>query len=386
MSSVLLLLTALLFLANLYALAVVILGARKMRSLAAVPPLSPEKQPLVSVIVPACNEEATIEPALRTLLALDYAHLELIVINDRSTDRTGEILARLLREHPRLRVLTISELPAGWLGKTHALHRGAGTATGEYLLFTDADIHFETSTLARAMTLMVEEGLDHLSLIFRNIASGSLLNAMITDAGGGLLLLFRPWLAREPKRKNFMGVGAFNLVRSSAYHAVGGHGAVRMHPIDDIMLGKVIKGAGCRQDCLSGYDHLQVRWYGSPGEMIRGLMKNIFALFAFRVPLALAAVLLAGLLTVLPPWGALLFTGWPRLFCLLAVAVRLFSFAWGRRLTGASLGTVPLALLTPYLNIYIILRGMLTTLTNDGIDWRGTHYPLTELRKNPPIL
>lgn len=386
MTTFLLVLTALILFANLYAMAVVILGARRMRSLAAIQPLAAAQQPRVSVIVPACNEEETIEPALRTLLALDYPTLELIVINDRSTDRTGEVLARLQQEHPRLRVHEITELPAGWLGKTHALHQGAQMAAGDYLLFTDADIHFEKTTLARAMTLMVAEGLDHLSLIFRNIAQGFLLNAMMADAGGGLFLLFRPWLARDPQRKNFMGVGAFNLVRRSAYLAVGGHGAVRMHPIDDIMLGKVIKQAGSRQDCLNGYDFLQVRWYGSPGEMIRGLMKNIFALFAFRVPLALTAVLLAGLLTVFPPWGALLLTGWPQLLCLLTVAVRLSSFAWGLRLTGSSWGTVPFALLTPYLNIYIILRGMLTTLAKGGIDWRGTHYPLADLRKNPPIL
>ncbi|MHB8810882.1 MAG: glycosyltransferase family 2 protein [Desulfobulbaceae bacterium] len=379
-------LTATVFLCNLYAMAVVILGARRMRSLAAIPPLAAEQQPRVSVIVPACNEEQTIEPALRTMLALDYTPLELIVVNDRSTDRTGEVLARLQEEHPRLRVHEITALPAGWLGKTHALHQGAQMAAGDYLLFTDADIHFEKTTLARAMTLMVDEGLDHLSLIFRNIARGFLLNAMMTDAGGGLFLLFRPWLARDPQRQNFMGVGAFNLVRRSAYLAVGGHAPVRMHPIDDIMLGKVLKQAGCRQDCLNGYDFLQVRWYASPGEMIRGLMKNIFALFAFRVPLALTAVLLAGLLTVFPPWGVLLLSGWPRLLCLLTVAVRLSSFAWGLHLTGSSCGTVPFALLTPYLNIYIILRGMLTTLARDGIDWRGTHYPLAQLRQNPPIL
>ncbi|MHB8788330.1 MAG: glycosyltransferase family 2 protein [Desulfobulbaceae bacterium] len=384
--NLLILVSALVLFANLYAMAVVILGIRKMRSLGAIPQLAKDQQPRVTVIVPACNEEETIEPALRTLLALEYGPLELIVINDRSTDRTGEVLARIQAEHPRLRVQEISELPQGWLGKNHALHQGALLASGDYLLFTDADILFEKTTLARAMTLMVKENLDHLSLIFRNVARGFLLNAMITDAGGALLLLFRPWQARNPRSKSFMGVGAFNLVRRSAYLAVGGHEPLRMHPIDDIMLGKVIKQAGCRQDCLSAYDFLQVRWYASPTLMIRGLMKNIFALFAFRVPLALTAVLLAGILTILPPWGALLLTGWPQLLCLLTVAVRLSSFAWGRRLTGSSLGTVPFALLTPYLNIYIILRGMLTTLAKGGIDWRGTHYPLAALRQNPPIL
>jgi glycosyltransferase involved in cell wall biosynthesis len=382
----LLLLSVLALVANLYAMAVVIPGTLRMRSLGEVEPLPPDRQPSVSVIVPACNEEATIAPALSALLALDYGPLELIVVNDRSTDSTGEVLARLQAAHPRLRVHAITELPAGWLGKSHALQQGAQLASGEFLLFTDADILFEPTTLARAMTLVDGEGLDHLCLIFRNIAKGHLLNAMMTDAGGGLLLLFKPWLAHEQRRRNFMGVGAFNLVRRASYLAIGGHGPVRMHPIDDIMLGKMLKQGGFRQDCLAAYDFLQVHWYDSPAKMIQGLMKNIFALFAFRAGLALAAVLGAALIAILPPWGALLCSGWPRVLFLLAVAVRLLTFAWGARLTGTSLAALPFALLTPYLNIYIILRGMVTTIAKGGIDWRGTHYPLAELRQSPPIL
>lgn len=383
---ILLPLASLILLCNLYATVAIILGVRRMRSLGDIPPLAAERQPRVSVIVPACNEEGTIEEALRTLLALEYSNLELIVVNDRSTDRTGQVLAGLQAEHPRLTVHNIAKLPEGWLGKTHALSQGARLATGEYLLFTDADILFAKTTLARAMTLMTGEGTDHLCLIFRNISRGLLLNAMMVDAGGGLYFLFKPWLARGPHRRHFMGVGAFNLVRKSVYQAIGGHEQLRMHPLDDLMLGKVIKQSGFRQDCLSGFDFLRVRWYASPGEMVRGLMKNIFALFSFRVSRVLAAVLGVCILTVFPPWGALLLSGWPQLICLLTVGVRLISFAWGCRLTGTSMAAVPLALVTPYLNIYILLRGMLTTIARDGIDWRGTHYPLAALRKNLPIL
>ncbi|HHO47886.1 MAG TPA: glycosyltransferase family 2 protein [Desulfobacteraceae bacterium] len=377
---------ALVFLANLYAVLTLVAGAAKMRRLADIKPLRTGKRPKVSIIVPACNEADTIEPALLSLLALDYDPLEVIVVNDRSTDRTTEVLEAVRAKHPRLIVRHIAELPEGWLGKTHALSRGAGLAGGEFLLFTDADIHFEPSTLARAMTLMADEQLDHLSLIFRHIGGGPLLNAMMIDAGAGLLLLFRPWKAGDPASGNFFGVGAFNLVRKSAYTAVNGHEPVKMHTIDDIMLGKVIKRNGFRQECLLGLDCLRVHWYESPGTMIRGLMKNIFALFNYRLVYVLAGLLLVLTVAVLPLWGVLLTSGPPRIFFGLAVTVRLFSAAAGARFAGVSLRTVPLTLLTPYVNIYMILRATTQTLAARGIEWRGTRYPLEQLRKSMPIL
>lgn len=381
-----LLVSALVLAANLFAAAVIIRGTRQMRSLGDIPPLEPERRPQVSIIVPARNEAATIEPALRSLLDLDYAPLEVIVVNDRSTDRTAEVLATIREKHPQLEVLDIDGLPDGWLGKSHALHRGAGLARGEYLLFTDADIHFEPSTLARAMTLMTGGGLDHLALVFRNTAAGPLLNAMMIDAGAGLFLLFQPWKAADPTSRSFIGVGAFNLVRKSAYLAVGGHEPIRMHPIDDIMLGKHIKRGGFRQACLAGRDFIRVRWYESPRAMIDGLMKNIFALFHYRVSLVLAAALLVFLTAVLPAWGVVLTSGTARLFFALTVGVRLLSAAAGVRLTTASPWSVPCILLTPYLTMYMLLRAMLQTLAAGGIVWRGTRYPLDRLRQSPPLL
>jgi glycosyltransferase involved in cell wall biosynthesis len=375
-------LAALVLLFNLYATLDIILGTRKMRKLSDIPPLPEHQQPPVSVIVPACNEQDTIEPALRSLLALDYAALEIIVINDRSTDRTGEVLRKIKTDHPRLHILEITELPEGWLGKNHALHQGAKAARGEYLLFTDADILFAKSTLARAMAVMIKEQQDHLALIFKNIAKGWLLNAMMVDAGGGLFFLFKPWKVSDPRSRHFIGVGAFNLVRKSVYLQIGGHEPIKMHPIDDIMLGKIIKRHGYRQECLSGYDFLTVRWYASPREMIQGLMKNIFALYNFRVSLVLAAILMIGVMTILPVWGALFATGPARLCFALAVVTRLASSAYGAFHTAATLWIVPFSLLTPYINIYIILKGMVTTLHNRGIIWRGTYYPLDQLKKN----
>ncbi|MCI5159154.1 MAG: glycosyltransferase family 2 protein, partial [Candidatus Electrothrix sp. AUS1_2] len=138
-----------------------------MERLEKIPPLEGDKPPSVSVIIPACNEEQELETALTSVLSLDYPNLEIIVLDDRSTDATPQILDRMASQHPRLRVIHITELPAGWLGKNHALHLGAARATGEYLLFTDADVHYTPDTLRRAVARMETRTLDHLSLIFR---------------------------------------------------------------------------------------------------------------------------------------------------------------------------------------------------------------------------
>ena len=217
------------------------LGMRRMMTLDNVPPLQQENVPKVSVIIPACNEAETIEPALKSILAMDYSDLEVIAVNDRSVDRTGAVLEQMQKKYPGLQIYDISELPEGWLGKNHALQYGAERARGEYLLFTDADIIMEKSSLARAMHHMLENGLDHMSMFFKSIAPGGFLNALILDAGGGLMLLLKPWKAKDPKSKRYMGVGAFNLVKSDVYKAIDGHRTIAMHPIDDVMLGKVIK-------------------------------------------------------------------------------------------------------------------------------------------------
>jgi glycosyltransferase involved in cell wall biosynthesis len=363
------------------------IGSHKLGSLGDIAPTTAADAPLVSIIVPACNEAETIGPALATLLAQKYARLEIVVVNDRSTDATGEVLREMQRRHPWLIILDIHELPTGWLGKHHALHCGAALAKGDILLFTDADIHMAPDTVARAVNRLEQAGLDHLCLIFKNKAKGWLLNSFILDAGGGLFLLFKPWLAGNPKSRRFMGVGAFNMVRRQAYEQVGGHGAIKMHPIDDIMLGKIIKEAGLRQECLSGYDFVTVDWYHSTGAMIDGLMKNIFALVNFNTALALAGAVGVGLLTILPLWGVLLGPGPARFFFALTVTLRLAFFSQAARYSGLSPWLAPAALITPYVTVYTILKATFTTLKNKGISWRGSRYSLDELRrKNRSLL
>ncbi|MEE4135899.1 MAG: glycosyltransferase [Desulforhopalus sp.] len=361
-------------------------GLSKMASLADSPPLKPEGQKLVSIIVAACNEEEKIEQAMRSLLALDYRHIEIIAINDRSTDSTGKILTDLAADHRALQVLHIDSLPANWMGKLHALQKGAELASGEYLLFSDADVILEKSALARAMARVSEKKLDHLTVIFKNISPGWLLNSLILDAGAGLLLLFRPWLAQDRNSSCFIGVGAFNLVKKSCYLAVGGHSAIAMHPVDDLMLGRLLKQRGFSQECLLAPDLVMVPWYSSVAEMVEGLTKNALALLNYRFSLVLPVVLFCSALTILPPWGVLLSERLPAGLFLATVLLRIAAFLWGAKLLALSPWCACGALVAPYLSSYILLRSAWKNSREGGISWRGTFYPLEKLRENGSLL
>lgn len=371
---------------TIYAAIELILGMKKMVTLGSVELFSGNDLPRISVIVPACNEEHNIENGLLSLLSQQYDNLEIIVVNDRSTDTTGDILNRMKNSYPQLIVHTVSDLPEGWMGKSNALAVGASIATGDYLLFTDADCMMEETTVSRAVQYMTTRCTDHLSLIFKNCSHNWLLDSLISDAGAGLFLLFKPWRVREKNRRFFVGVGAFNLVKASVYRAVAGHQKIRMHPVDDMMLAKIIKKCGYSQECLLGGDYVQVPWYDSVPAMIDGLMKNMFAVVHYRlllVPFVLAGVIVV---SVYPLWGIVFGSGYILFFCSLALAVRTIIFSAGIKYLRLPAWYVVGSLFSPYIILYTIAKAALTTFINGGIEWRGTVYTLAEMKKSEPFI
>ena len=340
----------------------------------------------VSIIVPACNEEEKIEAGLRSLAAQNHEQLEIIVVNDRSTDGTGEVIDRVRDEFPQIRRIDIEELPPGWLGKPHALHRGAEVATGDYLLFTDADVVLETTTISRAVTAMKQKNLDHLALVFKNSTSGGLLNAIVADIGAGLLWLIKPWRALVRESRFFVGVGAFSMVRADVYRTIGQHEQIRMQVIDDLFLGKLIKRGGYRQECMDGRGFVEVPWYQSVNELISGLMKNVFAFFNYNLWFMLFGLLALGLVVVLPYWGALFYEGAVRWFFIGAIAVRVLGIGVGLISSGVEKRALCWLLVTPFIVLYIIMRATMSALVQGGISCRGSFYPLDQLRKQEWVL
>jgi cellulose synthase/poly-beta-1,6-N-acetylglucosamine synthase-like glycosyltransferase len=338
--------------------------------------------PKLSVIVPARNEERNLEEALASLLAVDYDEMEVIVVNDRSTDTTGAILDRMASAHPRIKVVHLHDLPAGWLGKNHALQYGADRASGEWLLFTDADIVFQPTALRRAIGHATTTGLDHLAIGPMTHMPGWLLQAMVATFCYLFSLFAKPWNASNPRSKAHIGIGAFNLVRADVFRAVGGMRPVAMRPDDDLKLGKLLKQCGHRQEFLSGRDMISVEWYRSVSELVVGLEKNSFAALEYSVTAVFAATSVLLLTHVWPFVAIAVTTGATRwLYIVSAAALLLVSAQSARELkipANRAFG-FPLCIV---LFCYINWRSMWLTLWQRGIRWRDTHYELAELRAN----
>jgi cellulose synthase/poly-beta-1,6-N-acetylglucosamine synthase-like glycosyltransferase len=367
-------------------LAMLALGRYVTRRLIATPadPASTtfESWPSISLIAPARNEERHIEQAVRSLTRLDYPNLEITIINDRSTDRTSEILDRLAAEFPQLNVVHLTELPAGWLGKNHALQLGADRSHGEWLLFTDADIVYQPTTLRRAIVYAEKYKVDHLTAWPEIHAATWLLTAFMCTFAIYLFLFVRVWSIRNRNSRAHIGVGAFNLVRATVYRAVGGHERIRMRPDDDLKLGKIIKHAGYSQDLVDASGLLSLEMYRSVGELIRGLEKNAFSGADYSIPLTLVSSFLSLLFGVWPFLAVFIVSG-PARWVYLAVCLSLWLMALGSarvmKAPAACALAYPVAVL---LFAYIQWRTMLLNYYHGGIRWRDTHYSLKELRAN----
>jgi glycosyltransferase involved in cell wall biosynthesis len=348
--------------------------------------------PRVSIIVPARNEEEDIAPSLTRLLQLDYDNYEVIAVNDRSTDRTGEIMERVAgnphfsqstREmgHPLLRVIHHQELPSGWLGKAHAMWTATNEASGEWILFTDADVLFKPDSVRRAVAYGEAEQADHVVLFPQMIMKRPGEYMMIAFFQTMFVFGHRPWKVADPRSRDHMGVGAFNLVRRSVYEAVGTYEALRMEVLDDMKLGKVVKNAGFRQRNVFGGDLISIRWAQGAMGVVDNLTKNFFAVLSFQWPRTLISAFGLAFLNLAPFLGVWLAHGWERLPYAVALGSMFLIYLGMSWRSGVPAYYFLLHPVSTALFIYTLLRSMFVTLWNDGIVWRGTRYPLEELRK-----
>lgn len=357
-------------------------GSRRIKHLRDQDTTLPPVAPVVSIVVAARNESKNIREAMNSLLHMDYPTLEIIVVNDRSEDLTGKILDEMARGDSRLKVIHISELPPGWLGKNHALWLGGKHASGELLLFTDADIVMAPGTLAKAVSYMEQHHVDHLAVSPEVKMPSEFLNMFGATFGLVFAIFTRPWRAPDPHSGCHIGIGAFNLVRAIAYHQTGGHKTIALRPDDDLKLGKIIKKAGFRQEMVYGNDLISVEWYSSIREVVLGLEKNVFAGTDYRIWLAAAGVIFHLLASLWPYLAIFTTSGATRLIYTATVAVITLLAADSARFHGLKRWYALGFPLTIGLFVFIIIRTVSCNLVKGGINWRGTFYSLRELKAN----
>lgn len=338
-------------------------------------------EPAAAIIIAVRNEEEELEKALASVCNLNYSNYRIVLVNDRSTDHTPEILESFARRFSHVTVIHLDKLPESWLGKSHALYQGYRSSSEEWLLFTDADVVFKPDTLSKAINYSISQQLDHLVLLPQIHSRSFIFNSVLATFKIMFDLQYRPWAAKDPASDASAGMGAFNLVKRTAYETAGTHLRFALHPNDDLKLGEYIKSSGSRQEVLYGDEQIRYEWYPGLNAFINGLMKNAFSSVNYSFFKAVIHSVGALLFFVLPV-PVLLLSGLPQQQFLAAVIL---------------LSQLALYLLKPALHAkwwyvlvipfaaavicFIMLKSAILTIWQKGIYWRENFYPLSQLKK-----
>lgn len=343
--------------------------------------------PKVSLVVAARDEADRVAASVRSLLSQDWPAMELIVVDDRSVDGTSEILDDLAAKYPELRVIHNKELPQGWIGKCWALHRGASIASGDWLVFCDGDVMMDSHCVRAAVATAETERFDHLCMAPRMISKHFVQDAVVFSLTFLFYIFQNPKHVFDGKRlENYIGIGAFNMIRRDLYQRCGGHAALRMEIVDDVFLGMLAKRHGGRSGFFLGHKLAHIHWYEGLWAYIRGLEKNAFAGLRFSWALLAAAVFFQTLIFLAPPLGLFLTGGNSALIFLAScfLAHGLFMLTCHRQGGQWTRGI----LLVPAILIQFVtfIRSAWIMTRQEGVIWRGTFYSLRELKAAQKIL
>ena len=362
----------------------VFLHLAQLRDLAKLTPPDPPRWPSVSVISAARNEAADIAESLTSRLSDGYpGALEVIVVDDRSDDTTPQIIAEFASRDPRVRPVRVDELPDGWLGKVHALQRGVDIATGEWLLFSDADVRIEPGALGKAVAHCEADGFDLLALVPEFRSRSAIFYVLWAIFMRTIAMAISPAAVRNPASKVAMGSGGFTLLRRTALDATPGFEHLRLETGDDVSLGAMVKGAGGRCDFVNGRSAASVSIYDSLGEFYRGVEKNGSSLASLPFWLVAVVFALLGCLEYSPLvaliaglWAGVNWLAW------LGAATTVLATAATAAPLHRNTGLVWAALLWPVgwaLMASGILRSAWLFHRRGGVLWRGTFYPKAEI-------
>ena len=260
-----------------------------------------KKRPLISILIPARNEEDNIKRCINSLLKQDYNNLEILVLDDGSIDRTAEIVNKLIKKDPRIRLYYGKPLARGWLGKSYACQQLAGYAKGQYLLFVDADtLHFPTS-ISSAVACLLKYKVDALSVFAKQIMV-TFPERMVIPFGNFLIMGFMPLaLIRRSRKALFCtAIGQFMLFKKDIYKAIGGHESVKGKILEDVIISKQVKRCGYKFMIFDGRSNLYCRMYHNFSEVVSGYSKVLFSSFDYSVMMMSTAIVVIAAIYLMP--------------------------------------------------------------------------------------
>ena len=348
----------------------------------------PQDAPLISVCIPARNEERNIRTCVEAVLAQDYPNFEIIVLDDRSTDSTPGILRQLVAQNDKLKVVNGSDLPAGWAGKPHALFQASTAARGEWLCFVDADTFLSPATLSSCYAKAIETKADMFTIMTFQITGSFWEKVVMPLVMTALSAGFSPRKVNDPKRKDAIANGQFILIKRSVYDAIGGHESVKDKIVEDKAISEQVKWNGYRLIVADGMKVARTRMYTSLPEMWEGWTKNIYlglrdqpSLMALGVFGALLAVITSLFIPAWPLLGIFWYLkdgGWMAIMVIFE-AFLLWSFLINVRAGVAiKMEISPWYALTTPLGAAVFGAMMFTSawkvISRSGVTWKGRVY------------
>jgi chlorobactene glucosyltransferase len=348
----------------------------------------PPGGPPVSVIVPARNEEKNIRRCVESLLAQDYPNFEVLVLDDRSTDATPAILTELSTHEPRLVILNGNELPAGWAGKPHALYQAVQSATGEWLLFVDADTFLDPNAISACLAAAKNNGADLYTVMTEQVMGTFWEKAVLPLVMTALSVGFSPRKVNDPKTRDAIANGQFILIKRSVYDAIGGHEKLKNQIVEDKAISEQVKWNGYRLIVADGRGIAKTRMYTDLPSLWEGWTKNIYLGLSDRPGLLLLGVFGAFLALM----AALFMPAWPLLglfwyanggggLALAVIAEALIVWAeiiYFRAVVARQMGISRWYAQTTPLGAGVFAAMMFTSawkvLSGTGVTWKGRTY------------
>ena len=338
-------------------------------------------QPLVSILIPARNEERNIERCLKSILNQDYKNTEIIVLDDNSVDKTGEIVRKMAKKDSRIRLISGKPLPQGWLGKSFACFQLSQYAKGDYLIFTDADTYHFSSSVKSALSCLIINKLDAACPFPRQIMV-SLSEKMAISFINFAILLFMPLaLIRKSKNPLFCtGVGQYFIFRREAYFGMGGHAAVKGKILEDVHIAKKTKEAGFSYMIYDGSSSLTCRMYKNFHEVWKGYSRFMFSAFDYNFITMTIVLILVTIFLFMPfvflPLGVFVYDWSPVIMTFIILQVSIISII--RICISLRFKENPLnVLIHPLAMIFIVLvsiNSFIQSKLGSGISWKGRTY------------